>query len=103
MADKVLFSSATDNWATPQYLFDKLDKTFNFTLDVCASEENHKCARYFTKEQDGLKQDWGGRLYGVIRLMAERLANGFKNAPSESESPSCYCQLGQIRNGGRSI
>lgn len=60
MADKVLFSSATDDWATPQDLFDKLDRTFKFTLDVCASEENHKCARYFTKEQDGLEQDWGG-------------------------------------------
>lgn len=62
MADKVLFSSATDDWATPQDLFDKLDRTFKFTLDVCASEENHKCARYFTKEQDGLKQDWGGEI-----------------------------------------
>lgn len=102
MADKVLFSSATDDWATPQALFDALDRTFRFTLDVCASEENHKCAKYFTKEQDGLKQDWGGRLYGAIRLMAERLANGFKNAPSELESPSCYCRLGQIQSGGRS-
>lgn len=65
MADKVLFSSATDDWATPQDLFDRLDETFGFTLDVCASEDNHKCAKYFTKEQDGLKQDWGGGDYMV--------------------------------------
>lgn len=57
---KGLFTSTTDNWATPQWLFDELDKTFHFTLDVCASDENHKCDNYFTKESDGLKQDWGG-------------------------------------------
>lgn len=57
-----LFTSSTDNWATPQSVFGALNKTFHFTLDVCASEDNHKCARYFTKEQDGLKQDWGGEI-----------------------------------------
>lgn len=55
-----LMSSNTDNWATPQALFDKLNAVFHFTLDVCASKDNAKCKRYFTKEQDGLKQDWGG-------------------------------------------
>lgn len=72
MADKVLFSSATDDWATPQALFDALDRTFRFTLDVCASEENHKCAKYFTKEQDGLKQDWGGGDYMVQSALWQR-------------------------------
>ena len=56
-----LISSTTDEWATPQSLFDELDKTFHFTVDVCASPENAKCSKYFTKETDGLKQDWGGR------------------------------------------
>ena len=55
-----LISSNTDDWATPQYLFDKLNAIFHFTLDVCASKDNAKCAKYFTKEQDGLRQDWGG-------------------------------------------
>jgi phage N-6-adenine-methyltransferase len=32
---------------------------FHFTLDPCATAENAKCARYFTKGQDGLLQDWG--------------------------------------------
>lgn len=53
-------SSLTDEWATPEYLFDILDREFHFTLDVCADETNHKCGRYFSKEQDGLKQDWSG-------------------------------------------
>lgn len=55
-----LMSSNTDEWATPQNLFDKLNATFHFTLDPCATPENAKCAKFYTKEQDGLKQDWGG-------------------------------------------
>ena len=76
MVQKQLFSSATDEWETPQDLFDKLNSVFHFTLDVCASDENHKCAKYFTREQDGLKQSWGGVLFGATRHMARRLANG---------------------------
>jgi phage N-6-adenine-methyltransferase len=56
----VHFSSATDNWATPQDLFDKLNDLYQFELDVCASKENAKCKRFFTVEQDGLAQDWKG-------------------------------------------
>jgi site-specific DNA-methyltransferase (adenine-specific) len=59
MINPALFSSATDLWATPQDLFDELDYIFHFTLDPCATPENTKCRRYFTKEDDGLAQDWG--------------------------------------------
>lgn len=54
-----LFSSVTDDWATPQELYNSLDAEFNFKLDPCASEQNHKAPIYYTKEQDGLIQDWG--------------------------------------------
>ena len=60
MINTGLFSSKTDNWATPQDFYDKLNAEFNFTLDVCADESNHKCDKYFTKEQDGISQDWRG-------------------------------------------
>lgn len=53
-----MFSSKTDLWSTPQDLFDKLNDEFHFTLDPCANEENHKCDKYYSKEQDGLIQDW---------------------------------------------
>lgn len=55
-----MMSSTTDEWPTPRYVFDKLDAEFSFELDVCATDDNHKCARYFTKEIDGLKQEWKG-------------------------------------------
>lgn len=35
----IMYSSKTDMWETPQYLFDELDSEFHFTLDVCAVEE----------------------------------------------------------------
>lgn len=60
MINSGLFTSKTNEWATPQAFFDDLDREFHFDLDPCATAENHKCERYFTKEQDGLKQNWGG-------------------------------------------
>lgn len=48
------------DWETPQALFDRLNSEFNFQTDVCANETNHKCARYFSPAQDGLKQEWSG-------------------------------------------
>ena len=58
MNTDVMFSSKTDEWETPQDLFDELDKEFNFVLDVCATSQNTKCVCYFNKELDGLKQNW---------------------------------------------
>nr|DAH32300.1 MAG TPA: DNA N-6-adenine-methyltransferase [Caudoviricetes sp.] len=55
-----MFSSATDEWATPQEFFDELNSEFHFTLDPAANEENHKCETFFTKEQNGLTCQWGG-------------------------------------------
>lgn len=59
MNTEVMFSSKTEDWETPQWLYEALDERYHFTLDPCASEENHKCDVYFTKEEDGLAQDWG--------------------------------------------
>lgn len=60
MNTEVMFSSKDMTWATPQDFFDKLNEEFHFTLDPCATKETAKCERYFTKEQDGLRQPWGG-------------------------------------------
>ena len=63
MNTDVMFSSATDNWSTPQDFFDKLNDEFHFTLDVCADENNHKCEHYYTKEIDGLSRPWIGTIW----------------------------------------
>lgn len=66
MINPGLMSSKTDEWATPQKLFDSLNKEFNFKVDVCASAQNHKCPLYFDREKNGLKEDWSK--YGVAFL-----------------------------------
>ena len=60
--NKALFTSITDDYETPQYIFDQLNAEFHFTLDPCASDKNAKCEKYYTKEQDGLSQDWSGEI-----------------------------------------
>lgn len=59
----VHFQSQTAEWATPQDLFDSLNHEFNFLLDVCATAENAKCARFFTKKENGLVQPWVGTCF----------------------------------------
>lgn len=63
MNNEVMFSSKTCEWETPQAFFDALNDEFHFDLDVCAIAENAKCPQYFTKEQDGLSQQWHGRCW----------------------------------------
>ena len=45
-----LRSSKSDEYPTPPDVYEQLDNEFNFTLDPCATDENHKCEKYFTKE-----------------------------------------------------
>lgn len=63
MNTELLFSSKTDLWETPQDLFDKLNNEFQFTLDVCATPENAKCDKFYTKEQDGLEHPRKGTVW----------------------------------------
>jgi len=35
-----------DDWQTPQWLFELLDKEYNFVFDCCADIDNHKCHFY---------------------------------------------------------
>lgn len=102
MNTKVMFSSMTDEWETPQDLFDRLDQEFCFDLDPCANETNHKCEKYFTKKEDGLTKNWGGTAYFATRHMAERLENGWRNAiqvPNMDLFASCCFLPEQIQNG----
>lgn len=55
---KAMVSSKSNEWATPQDLFDKLNEEFHFTLDAASTDENSKCEKHFTKKDNGLHQDW---------------------------------------------
>ncbi len=61
--NSVHFKSDRLDWGTPQELFDRLDREFHFTLDVCALPVNAKCRDYFSPREDGLSQKWRGVCY----------------------------------------
>lgn len=55
----VHFSSASNEWQTPDWLYQRLHAEFSFDLDAAATVANAKCPRFYTAEMDALKQDWG--------------------------------------------
>lgn len=107
-----LFSSATDDWGTPQALFDDINAEFGFTLDACASAHNFKVDNYFTKEDDALTKDWTGMVwmnppYGrtIGTWMAKAFAESQKGAtvvclvPARTDTSwwHDYAMKGEIR------
>ena len=63
MNNDLMFSSNKDSWETPQSLFDELDKEFNFTLDVAASQSNTKCGIYYDDDFNALDSAWYGNVW----------------------------------------
>lgn len=52
---------AVDDRATTPENFTRFDQALGpFTIDVAAAAHNTKCARYFTYQDDGLRQSWAG-------------------------------------------
>ena len=89
---ETLFSSKSDEWATPEDLFQKLDEEFGFDLDPCSTEENHKCEKYYTAEDDGLSKNWGGGECSAIRHIATSL-DGLPSATTKErrKTLSWFC------------
>ena len=84
MVDKVHFNSDSNEWETPKYLYDQLDKEFNFTLDPCCTEQSAKCEKYYTKEDDGLKQDWSKDIVFMNPPYGREIPKWIKKAYNES-------------------
>ena len=64
MVDKALFSSNSGEWQTPLTLFKKLNKEFDFYLDPCTTTDNPlHTPLFYTKEDNGLEQDWFGTAF----------------------------------------
>ena len=80
-----MFSSKTDLWETPQSFYDELDKEFQFTLDPCATPENAKCEMFFTKEMNGLTQNWGGNRVFCNPPYGKEIGKWVKKAYEESK------------------
>jgi hypothetical protein len=101
----VHFSSSTDEWETPQALFEELSWIFGgFTLDPCATRENAKCARYFTREENGLAKRWEGKVF-LNPPYGRAIGNWAKllSLRAKEHSSSVCFRRARIRAGGRNM
>jgi len=57
-AESPCFSRKSDEWETPQYLFDRLHKEFHFWLDAAATKENRKCEEWIDAGDNSLWVNW---------------------------------------------
>ena len=56
-------SNKSVEWSTPADLYNELDQEFHFEYDLCATPQNAKAEKYYTKKEDGLKQEWKGTCF----------------------------------------
>lgn len=84
MNTDVMFSSKSNEWATPQSFFDKLNEEFRFTLDPCSTHDNAKCEYHYTIEEDGLSQNWGGQVVFCNPPYGRDLSKWVKKCHDES-------------------
>ena len=83
--------SKTDDWATPQYLFDEWNAKYQFDLDAAASSTNHKCDNWYgldhpeESRRDGLAQAWTGTTW--VNPPYGRVLNEWVGHAAEQLSP----------------
>jgi len=85
---KIMFSSLRQDWATPQHIFDELNKEFNFTLDPCCSKKTAKCKKFYTIEDDGLSKSWEGERVFINPPFGREQAAWIKKGYEESLKPN---------------
>lgn len=83
-----LFSSNSNEWATPIALFRELDAEFRFDLDPCSTHENAKCADYYTIEDDGLTKNWGGRRVFCNPPYGREIRKWVRKCYTEAQKPN---------------
>ena len=84
MVQRALFSSATDEWETPDWLYSVLDREFGFTLDPCSTDRNAKCTFHFTRHDDGLIRDWGDNVVFMNPPYGRAIGEWMKKASEAS-------------------
>jgi site-specific DNA-methyltransferase (adenine-specific) len=88
-----MFTSRTEEWETPQYVFDVLNKEFDFQVDVCATFENSKCRLLFDKSVNGLKQKWSPLRCWMNPPYGKEIYKWMKKAYEEAQSGAVVVSL----------
>tara|TARA_R100000329_G_C7532178_1_gene187769 strand:- start:90 stop:587 length:498 start_codon:yes stop_codon:yes gene_type:complete len=65
---------------TPPDIWQSLCKEFNFTIDCCASHQNHLLPRYYTIEDDCLTKDWSGEVAYIHPLFDTKIGKFVEKA-----------------------
>jgi len=98
---QTLYSSRSEEWSTPQALFEELDQEFRFTLDPCAIRQNAKCKRFFTKEQNGLLQSWAQQRVFMNPPYGKEIGHWMRKARSEAQRGALIVCLVHARTDTR--
>lgn len=91
--NRVMFSSKSNEWATPPELFSELDAEFGFSLDPCATDDNHKCPKYYTQKDDGLRQNWGGERVFCNPPYGRAIGEWVRKCSEEAKKPDTLVVL----------
>lgn len=101
MISATLFSSRSEEWPTPFDFFAVLDAEFNFTLDPCATMQNAKCRKFFTRENDGLKQTWGNDVVFCNPPYGRRMREWARKCYDASQKGATVVMLAHSRTDTR--
>lgn len=82
--ERMNLHSDKDDWNTPKHLFKYLDDKYHFTLDPCSTHENALCQKHYTKEDDGLIQDWSNEIVFMNPPYGTETGKWIKKAYQES-------------------
>ena len=84
---QTMFSSKNHEHETPQWFFDALNEEFGFTLDPCCLPDTAKCEKYFTPNEDGLRQSWQGESVFVNPPYGREIGKWVRKSYQESRKP----------------
>lgn len=107
----ITLSSASSEWATPEWLFESLNRKYRFSYDPAASEWNRKTPFYSTTdgtfhfsystygapmtirhdEADGLRHSWQGECVFLNPPFGHEIGKWVKKAAEESTAEDSSC------------
>ena len=91
--DACMFSSKSVEWETPPELFSALNDEFHFTVDAASTDENALCEKHWTKETDGLKQDWSKETVWCNPPYGRETGKWVRKASEEAEKGATVVML----------
>lgn len=89
----VMFSSDSNEWGTPQDLYDQLNSEFHFTLDPCSTTQNHKCDKFYTAQDNGLSKSWANETVFVNPPYGREIGDWVQKCHDENKENNSVCVM----------